>query len=205
MLLTAVWLLSVGTAVGQTMRDVFAGMPAEMCGQVDRDGLLDLVDFKESGMQARVFNGFGEPVVLESLSERYARLRTSDVSYEEMRLLERKKGEIVCVVFNYLTPVRESVVRFYTTGWEEIDCSKLLKVPEKEAFLKEGTDERDADEVWQEAGLPTVAAALCEDDDCLRFTMDAWGENKSTEESLRGKLKEELKYVWTGSRFEAKK
>ena len=196
-MLLVLFVLSAVTTFGQSMREVFSCMPQSVCIWLSSDDRLDLIDFKESAMRARVQNYFGSTVELTDLTDTYARLTTSAVGAIELRLLERKKDNIVCAVFTYKTPALESIVRFYTTDWEEIDASRLLSRPVAESFLVSAPE---ASQVWQRASFPSVSATLSADAPTLTFTIDAWGVNTELRDAISPYVRP-LVYAWNGKRF----
>lgn len=197
-LVLVVGLLLCVVARGQSMREVFAAMPRSVCVWLSHDDRLDLIDFKESGMRARVETA-GGVVELEVLTDRYACLRTSSASRVELRLLEGKKGCLVCGVFTYLTPVEESCVRFFTPTWEEVDGRKLVEEPRVEDFIKAGTDRDVAGRIEKMVG--GIGGRLSADEESLTFSLDVWGQNGALKEELEGCL-EDVVLRWNGKRFE---
>ena len=121
------------------MRDVFATLPDSILPTVTRNNRLDCIDFIENNMQAKVRGSFGEYVTLEALTPTYLRFTTSTSAYIEMKLLPAADSLIICFVSTVVTgadslQLKDSSVRFYTTGWQPLPASNFLSIPSVPAF-----------------------------------------------------------------------
>jgi len=121
------------------MRDVFATLPDSILPTVTRNNRLDCIDFIENNMEAKVRGSFGEYVTLEALTPTYLRFATSTSAYIEMKLLPAADSLIICFVSTVVTGVdslqlKDSSVRFYTTGWQPLPASNFLAIPSVPAF-----------------------------------------------------------------------
>ena len=87
------------------MRDVFASAPDSVFPLLTRNNRLDCIDFVENKMPARVKNRLDEVVELQSLTDHYLCLRTSERSQVEMRLLS---DSLFCLVNTYEGPAPDS-------------------------------------------------------------------------------------------------
>lgn len=116
------------------MRDVFATLPDSILPTVTRNNRLDCIDFIENNMEAKVRGSFGEYVTLEALTPTYLRFATSTSAYIEMKLLPAADSLIICFVSTVVTgadslQLKDSSVRFYTTGWQPLPASDFLAIP----------------------------------------------------------------------------
>lgn len=121
------------------MRDVFATLPDSILPTVTRNNRLDCIDFIENNMEAKVRGSFGEYVTLEALTPTYLRFATSTSAYIEMKLLPAADSLIICFVSTVVTgadslQLKDSSVRFYTTGWQPLPASNFLAIPSVPAF-----------------------------------------------------------------------
>lgn len=121
------------------MRDVFATLPDSILPTVTRNNRLDCIDFIENNMEAKVRGSFGEYVTLEALTPTYLRFATSTSAYIEMKLLPAADSLIICFVSTVVTgadslQLKDSSVRFYTTGWQPLPASDFLAIPSVPAF-----------------------------------------------------------------------
>lgn len=111
-------------AQGIEIRDVFRQMPDTVVPYLSQNNRLDLVDFVDSGMKAEVENRLGGNTVLEVLGTDYLKARLTPSTRLEMKLLPCEGGavpdsldRVVCVVMTYGDSIRQSSVRFFSTGW----------------------------------------------------------------------------------------
>lgn len=120
------FIVPVAPATAQPlMRDVFAAMPDSILPMVTKNNRLDCIDFIENNMEARVRNKVDEYVVLEALTDDYARFRTSVVAVMELKLLPTNDTtSVLCVVTTAESGeegterrVLDSNIRFYDTAW----------------------------------------------------------------------------------------
>lgn len=131
------------------MREVFAQLPDSVLPLMSKNNRLDCIDFIENGMEARVKNHFGDPVVLDSLTHDYLLLHTSESGYVEMRLLLKASDTLLCVNRTYLGSVADSEVRVYDTLWRFV---AVVQRPDFVQFFKPSAD----DGQWQVEELDTL-------------------------------------------------
>lgn len=131
------------------MREVFAQLPDSVLPLMSKNNRLDCIDFIENGMEARVKNHFGDPVVLDSLTHDYLLLHTSESGYVEMRLLLKASDTLLCVNRTYLGSVADSEVRVYDTLWRFV---AVVQRPGFAQFFKPSAD----DGQWQVEELDTL-------------------------------------------------
>jgi len=138
------------------MRDVFAAMPDSVLPMVTKNNRLDCIDFIENNMQARVRNKVDSYVTLEALTADYARFRTSDVSFMEMKLLPLDtvpsdslgSGFVLCVVTTVESGedgterrIADSNIRFLNADWSTlpadspITTASILQQRDGDAFF----------------------------------------------------------------------
>ena len=115
------------------MREVFAQLPDSVLPLMSKNNRLDCIDFIENGMEARVKNHFGDPVILDSLTHDYLLLHTSELGYVEMKLLSKAPDTLLCVNRTYYGPVADSEVRIYDASWSFI---AVVRRPDFAQFFK---------------------------------------------------------------------
>lgn len=126
---------SIGlSAQKPAMRTIFTNMPDTLLSHLSNGNRLDLVDFVESGMEAKVADKLGDSVVLSKLTPDYLFLRLSAASSVEMKILPyggKNPGPsatyIICMVSTVGNEIKESAVRFYTTDWKPIEILRQLE------------------------------------------------------------------------------
>ncbi len=125
------------------MRDVFAAIPDSVLPMVTKNNRLDCIDFIENNMQARVRNKVDSYVTLEALTADYARFRTSDVSFMEMKLLplgnvpsdSTGSGFVLCVVTTVESGeadterrIADSNIRILNADWSSLPADSKVNV-----------------------------------------------------------------------------
>lgn len=109
-----------------TVSDVFKEMPDSLFPYLSRNNRLDMIDFKSSGMNARITNSFDKPTTLDTLSADYLKLTLSPISSLEIQLIPRAENQTdSCshIIKTTLTlgdkhPVK--VVKSFSQQWTEM-------------------------------------------------------------------------------------
>ena len=130
-------MLSCAVSAQLYMRDVFAQLPDSVFPLMTKNNRLDCIDFIENGMEARVKNLFDDQVVLDSLTEDFLSIRTSDGSYVEMKLFTEGEMNLICVNRTYLGPSADSEVKVYDTSWKYV---RAVSRPKLELLLKKAEE-----------------------------------------------------------------
>ncbi len=128
MLLTALCATLLLHAQQPRMRDLFATMPDSVLPQLTRNNRLDCIDFIENGMEARVRDRMENAVVLEVLTAAYMRLRTTEHTIFEARLLPLSGGGCVVAIVSTVelgsedapASLRDSHLSLADTAWHEL-------------------------------------------------------------------------------------
>ena len=196
------------------MREVFASMPDSVLPLVSKNNRLDCIDFIENNMEARVRNVFNEYVVLEALTDDYARFRSSSSSLLEMKLLPADSTFLLCVVQTALTGevdsprrLEDSNIRFLHPDWTPLPDSSAVAftLPPLSDFI--AADAPDSLRADYEQALRSldyfhpVRLQLQADSATLTATLQpaylAVSERKAVASFLRA-----LSFRWNGRRFE---
>lgn len=172
-------MLSCAVSAQLYMRDVFAQLPDSVLPLMTKNNRLDCIDFIENGMEARVKNLFDDQVVLDSLTEDFLSIRTSDGSYVEMKLFTEGEKNLICVNRTYLGPSADSEVKVYDTSWKYV---RAVSRPKLELLLKKAEELQPwstemADTlrmVRAEAEvLPLMSAKLCSGSNKIVWTLQS--------------------------------
>lgn len=129
--------LASGISAQLRMRDIFAQLPDSVLPLTTRNNRLDCIDFIENGMEARVKNLFGDQVVLDSLTEDFMVLRTSEASCVEMKLFAEGTDTLICVNRIYMGPVADSEVKVFDTSWSLV---RTVPRPDVARFVRSVED-----------------------------------------------------------------
>ena len=202
-LVSAVFYLSAD-AKGFVMKDFFKQMPDSVVPYLTENNRLDLIDFVESGMDSQVENKLGGVTRLLRLTDNYLKLRLTDASLLEMKLLQYGSGNadslelVACAVMTYGDSIKESTVRFYSSDWEPVRVASPLSY---ETISRCGVSDSLPQGLLRGALQNVfVEAALSPDDENMTITLSYpdYGEVGKEKPSLR-KLSTILK--WSGLSF----
>ncbi len=161
------------------MREVFAQAPDSIFALLSTNNKLDLIDFAEAGMIARVRNVLDEDVVLEVLTDDYMSLQSSADSWVEVKLLPTSH---LLVNKTYSGPGLDSEVRLYDTQWTLL---QVVPRPEIERFMTE----QDEDVRAEASVLPLISARLSPDDCKITWTLQNMEMSKDVKQKAGNCLK----------------
>lgn len=175
--------LSVFTSFAQqmTMKQVFTSAPDSILPLMTNVNRLDCIDFIENNMEARVKDRFQNPVILEALTSNYLRLKTSEMSMTEWKLISGKDMEggnptdttqYIVVANTCSAPTSDSNVILYTTGWTKI---KDIQRPSLAEFFKPECNMQSDSILSLKAEivtLPLMTARLSPDNDTIIWTIE---------------------------------
>lgn len=129
--LAVVLMLANGAVAQTTMSDALKGMPDSLMPYLSHNNRLDCIDFCEANMKAEVRNAFEGKSELLELTSNHALFRLNEASTVELCLLDSDSRQLVCMIQTYGTDMRESVISFYTTSWQQLPLEQFLST----AFL----------------------------------------------------------------------
>ena len=134
--------LANGAFAQTTMSEALKSMPDSLMPYLTHNNRLDCIDFCEANMKAEVRNAFDGNSELLRLTSHYALFRLNDASSVELCLMDTDSNQagssdtgtqqVVCMIQTYGTDLRESVISFFTTSWQQLPTNQ---------FLSEGCDE----------------------------------------------------------------
>lgn len=175
----------------QTMREVFESMPDSLQALLTKNNRMDLLDFKESHMEARVTNRLDGQTTLDTLTADYLHVTLTDVSTLEMKIVHHKGDTVLVVVHTAAAPVKDSTVKFYTAGWKEI--APLVQKPAFTAYeAKNRADltEEELQLLMELADMELVEVSLSPESQTLRYHLSLEIMNKENREKVKGLVKD---------------
>lgn len=157
MSLSAVEPCAAGAKKVRTVRDFFTTMPEQVTPMLTPYHCLDLMDYYDSKMTARVKNDWGGRTTLKQLDRLYLLMQDDNEGCvnTELALLISNSDTILCVNRTLHFPQAESTLSFYTTEWEPLDATKHLTLPAAKDFPKTNTDGLEANN-----GMQTISAHI---------------------------------------------
>lgn len=121
------FMLCTAFASAQTVREAFLSMPDDVLPLLSKNNRADFIDFAESGMQAVVKDKMQYSAEMTEKKDNYIRLRTSDVSDFQIKILPLTDSvNVICTVTTVEVPVKSSHIDFYTADWQKADASEFF-------------------------------------------------------------------------------
>lgn len=148
-LIVAVMTLSLSTSAQVKMADVFRTMPDSIVRLLTNNDRMDLLDFAESNMTAKVTNRLDGKSTLNILTDDYLHLTVTTLSSLQMRLFPLSDGrQAVVVVKTVAGPAKDSVLKIYTADWsEQLDVKQHVAAPSLDAYWTKPLDEMTEEEL----------------------------------------------------------
>lgn len=148
-LIIAVMTLSLSASAQVKMADVFRTMPDSIVRLLTNNDRMDLLDFAESNMTAKVTNRLDGKSTLNILTDDYLHLTVTTLSSLQMRLFPLSDGrQAVVVVKTVAGPAKDSVLKIYTADWsEQLDVKQHVAAPSLDAYWAKPLDEMTEEEL----------------------------------------------------------
>ena len=126
-LLIALSLMLANSVFAQTtMSEALKSMPDSLMPYLTHNNRLDCIDFCEANMKAEVRNTFDGKSELVRLTSNYALFHLNDASTIELCLLDAGNSQVVCMIQTYGTDLRESVISFFSTSWQQLPTKQFI-------------------------------------------------------------------------------
>lgn len=115
----------------RTIRDFFTYMPNDIAPMLTPDYCMDLMDYYDSNMAAKIKNDWGGRTTLKQLDRLYLLMQDDNEGCvnTELALLITGRDTIICVNRTLRFPQAESVLSFYNTKWEPLNAKDYLTMP----------------------------------------------------------------------------
>ncbi|WP_321332859.1 DUF3256 family protein [uncultured Bacteroides sp.] len=185
---------------GQEAKTLFVNMPDSLSPILTAVNRADCIDFLNSKMKAQVKNKFDNMSEMTELAPDYIRMKMSDRSDWQMKLLATTDStKVICTVATACGPACDSEVRFFTTNWKELPASKFLTVPAMDDFFQvpDSTEMDKYNRLRSQADMLLLKADFSKANDTLTFTFATVDYMEKDEaEKLKPFLRSPLVYVW---------
>ena len=131
------------------MAEVFRTMPDSIVRLLTDNDRMDLLDFAESNMTARVTNRLDGKSTLNILTDDYLHLTVTTLSSLQMRLFPLNDGrQAVVVVKTVAGPAKDSILKIYTSDWsEQLEMEQHVTAPSLDAYWTKPFDEMTEEEL----------------------------------------------------------
>ena len=201
----AISILTIGPARAENLRTLFVNMPDSIMPTLTKSERMDFLDYKDSGMRARVRNKLGGESEMTLLQDNMLSVRTSQSGRLDMVLLGKKGGDnIICIIKTVSARYDDSRLSFYTENWEPVPVKELIEQPRFDDYLtKEALKSDSLDVLKKESILRLQSITASGDTLGFRYTsLDYIGEDADRFKSWF--RTDPIIYVWTGKRFKLK-
>ena len=135
-------------AQAQDMREVFIDMPDSLQALLTRNNRMDMLDFLDSKMEAKVTNRLEGETVMDTLTADYLKITLTRNTVLEMKLIERGEEKVIAVLHTTAGPVKDSFLQFYTADWKEAE--NLMEMPPFSAFERKDRGELTEEQIHDE-------------------------------------------------------
>ncbi|MBO4397463.1 MAG: DUF3256 family protein, partial [Bacteroidaceae bacterium] len=101
------------------MHTVFANMKDEILPILTKNSRLDLIDYIDNNMQAKVRNRLDGFTIMETLTDNYCKIKLAENSSMEIKLLKRENNDtIISIIRSAKIDAWDSYIKFYNLNWE---------------------------------------------------------------------------------------
>ncbi|MBQ8157846.1 MAG: DUF3256 family protein [Prevotella sp.] len=115
--------------------ELFKEMPDEIMPTLTKNNRLDMIDFLEAKMKARVTNALDGQSEMTCLTNDSLSIRLDNALLTELFLVEAKEEydscrQVICMKSSYYlttTGEREIQVAFYSLRWQPLDNPKIMR------------------------------------------------------------------------------
>lgn len=123
------------------MSECIKQMPQVMMPQVSDQDKAKLVDTYSVGKPSEVDSKLTGKIVLEKLTDNYAKIKTSEIGYTEMKLLPLVNNtSVIALVKTVTTPVKDGNIAFYSPDWKKIETPIIEGEPVANDFYPADLD-----------------------------------------------------------------
>jgi len=190
----------------QTIESIFTSMPDQIIPQLETEWRKDLIDVYKSGKEARLKNTMNGFSTLEKLTADYVKVKVTDRSYIEMKLLPLVNNtKVICVISTFYGPAPDSNVSFYSSDWKLLNSKDIFTPVSAEWFIKDDVDKNSIKfmEASSNLDINLFFYALSPDDQTLTETYSTPAYlSKEVRDKVMPYLKGSKVYTWKQSHFE---
>lgn len=140
-LLTLLTLLcSMSLSAQLTAAGAFTSAPAEVFPLLDKNTRLDMVDYFNSGLATPSTNKLQGRSAITELSPESLSVKISEASSAQIALLKAGNDTLIALVSTVSTPGLDSNLKFYDSGWRQLQSAKYFTAPGWDDWVTTGHD-----------------------------------------------------------------
>ena len=193
-------------AQSTNMHTVFSNMKDEILPILTKNSRLDLIDYIDNNMQAKVRNRLDGFTTMETLTDNYCRIKLAENSSMEIKLLKRENNDtIICIIRSAKIDAWDSYIKFYNLNWEELSSNDFFSLPAVETFIQKTDDMNDTDyqNILNKADIPYYYMEFNKDSDDLTITYESSAiKNIDYDTELKPYINKSISLHWNGRNFE---
>ena len=185
-----------------TPESAFTTAPSKVLPSLEQSARLDLLDYHREGIDRLIPNVFGDSAHIVSSTPATLRFAPAEGMTVDFVVLPAKGKEIIMVITTVDTPMPDSSIDFYTHDWQQLDASKLLKLPAPGDWCSAKSKAELAE--WQRL-VPFLTVSADYDPASMTLTLvPTPGDYIDSEQLDRAKqlTVASISYKWTGSKFQ---
>lgn len=187
-----------------TARQAFEELPLQYIELLPLNTRLDMLDYFEADSVYHATNALQGKSWIERLTPTYIRVRVTDVSTLELKVLTGKR-QTVAMSYTIAGPARDSELRFFNEEMQPLRTDKVMKLPRLVEFIdKERLKATGVTfgEVEAMIPFPAVEYTFSPEGEDLVATLrvdDLMGQESVTK--ISPALRPRLTYRWTGTAY----
>lgn len=191
------------TAIVQTVRDFFLSesIIPDVFPTIDQLTRMDMLDYYDNGKKEKMPTRLGGEAYIDSLSDNYLKVVTSQSAYTEIAQYTRHGKPMFAIIRTILLPAADSRIRFVDPT--ESGDLQLLEMPSTEDFLtKDGKKKKE--ELLKSVDFSLVRLSFLPDGNIKATTTLPGYLSKEDSAAIAPYLTDSIVYRWTGSKFKKK-
>lgn len=124
------------SAKSADIKNLFVEMPDSIMPLLVKNNRLDMLDYMDIGMSAKVKNKLGGESEMTLLKDDMISISMTDVTEYDIKLFYGKDSLVtIAVIETVKGGYSDSNISFYNTKWEKLNTTNLIKMPVLEDFI----------------------------------------------------------------------
>lgn len=124
------------SAKSADIKNLFVEMPDSIMPLLVKNNRLDMLDYMDIGMPAKVKNKLGGESEMTLLKDDMISISMTDVTEYDIKLFYGKDSLVtIAVIETVKGGYSDSNISFYNTKWEKLNTTNLIKMPVLEDFI----------------------------------------------------------------------
>ena len=124
------------SAKSADIKNLFVEMPDSIMSLLVKNNRLDMLDYMDIGMSAKVKNKLGGESEMTLLKDDMISISMTDVTEYDIKLFYGKDSLVtIAVIETVKGGYSDSNISFYNTKWEKLNTTNLIKMPVLEDFI----------------------------------------------------------------------